>query len=126
MVPTDTHLQPFLLLFLLPRCLEGGCAILTEITYGLTIEMAALFVVAIIGLLAMTSDIGLAFYITYLSTAGLLIIVLTFFLIVFSSNNHDPHKLGKAASFALLSRLYSLSRGDLPACHVLRLMFPLS
>ncbi|XP_033624975.1 urea-proton symporter DUR3-like [Asterias rubens] len=64
----------------------GGCAVLTSLVDGLSLELAAMALAAVIGTYTFIGGLGATFYVSYFNTSVIFIIMLLFLIKVY----HDP------------------------------------
>ncbi|XP_022084721.1 urea-proton symporter DUR3-like [Acanthaster planci] len=64
----------------------GGCAVLTTLVDGLSLELAAMTLAAVIGAYTFIGGLGATFYVSYFNTSVIFIILLIFLVKVY----HDP------------------------------------
>ena len=65
---------------------KGGCAVLTSLVDGLSLELAAMALAAVIGTYTFIGGLGATFYVSYFNTSVIFIIMLLFLIKVY----HDP------------------------------------
>ena len=67
----------------------GGCAVLTTLVKGLSLELAAITLVTVIGACTFIGGLGATFYMSYFNTTVVFIVLLTFLVKVYHEGEGD-------------------------------------
>jgi Na+/proline symporter len=73
----------------------GGAAVLTTLVPGVGISEATLLIVTVIGTYSAIGGLGATFYVGYVTTAGIFIIMLTFAFKIFHDDSDPNAPLGE-------------------------------
>ncbi|XP_070546656.1 uncharacterized protein [Ptychodera flava] len=74
----------------------GGAAVLTSLVDGLSVELAAMILAAVIGGYSYIGGLGGTFYVSYFNTALIFIITLIFVIKIYNSPDDEDNPLGSA------------------------------